>query len=528
MVQQQAGKSHELFFALVGPVGTDSAVLRDILTKELSALEYETVTVRMSQLLEELLALDPAFPVLPDSPEDLRIKSRMDAGDAFRKKVKSGAALSYLAIVYLRRIRRELADRPRRAFIFDSLKRPEELTALRRIYGDALICISMFAPRDARLRNLAQRIGRTKTCSSDECQRSAEELVKEDQRGGDKEFGQNVADTFAMADAFVRQDTQDAMQAQVARLVELIFGHPFRTPSRDEVGMFHARAAALRSADLSRQVGAVLATHDGSILAAGCNEVPHGGGGTYWEGDDPDDRDFKRGRDPNVEEKLVALAEMFKNLSEVGWLASELAQKSCEELAALATQKKGALDGTRVDSLIEFGRVVHAEMNALMDAALRGIAVKGSTLYCTTFPCHNCARHLLAAGVRRVVYIEPYPKSLAVKLYGPTIKVDERSDSSSSELVFESFVGVAPRRFIPLFELGTTKRKDTNGFVRPWQRATASSRFEQLFADHESREQLFVIELEEALQRVGVNVSLDSNDAHGREDRPKVLSHEPA
>jgi deoxycytidylate deaminase len=529
-VTEQPGskKSHELFFALVGPVGTDSAAIRDILAKELSALDYETVSVRMSRLLEELPALDSAFPALPDSPEDLRIKSRMDAGDAFRKKVKSGAALAYLAIVYLRRVRRELADRPKRAYIFDSLKRPEELTALRRIYGDALVCISMFAPRDVRLGNLAQRIGRTKSCSSEECQRGAEDLVKEDQRGGDKDFGQNVAETFAMADAFVRQDTQDAMQAQVARLVELVFGHPFRTPSRDEIGMFHARAAALRSADLSRQVGAVLATPDGSILAAGCNEVPRGGGGTYWEGDDPDDRDFKRGRDPNVEEKLVALAEMFKNLSKSGWLATGIAQKTCEELASLATRKNGVLDGTRVDSLIEFGRVVHAEMNALMDAALRGVAVKGSTLYCTTFPCHNCARHILAAGVRRVVYIEPYPKSLAVKLYRPTIKVDERSDCSMSELVFESFVGVAPRRFIPLFELANTKRKDPNGFVRPWQRTTASPRFEQLFADHESREQLFVIELEEALRKVGVKVSLESNGAHIREDRPSGSPKEPA
>lgn len=521
-------KSHELFFALVGPVGADSGAIRDILAKELAALDYETETVRMSKLLEELPALDPEFPTLPDNPEDFRIKSRMKAGDAFRKKVKSGAALAYLAIVYLRRVRRELGDRPKRAFIFDSLKRPEELSALRRMYGDALICISMFAPRDARTKNLAQRIGRTKSCSSEECQRIAEELVEEDQRGGDKEFGQSVADTFAMADAFVRQDTQDAMQAQVARLVELIFGHPFRTPSRDEVGMFHARAAALRSADLSRQVGAVLATADGSILAAGCNEVPRGGGGTYWEGDNPDDRDFRRGRDPNVEEKYVVLAQIFNNLTRDGWLAPELAQKTCEELAALATQKNGVLDGTRVDSLTEFGRVVHAEMNALMDAALRGVSVRGATLYCTTFPCHNCARHILAAGVRRVVYIEPYPKSLAVKLYGPTIKVDERSECPTSELVFESFVGVAPRRFIPLFELANTKRKDSNGFVRSWKREEASPRFEQLFADHESREQLFVIELEEALQKVGVKVSLESNGAHPKEDRPSGLSQEPA
>jgi cytidine deaminase len=175
--------------------------------------------------------------------------------------------------------------------------------------------------------------------------------------------------------------------------------------------------------------------------------------------------------------------------------------------------KNGILDGTRIDSLLEFGRVVHAEMNALMDAAMRGVAIRGATLYCTTFPCHNCARHLLAAGVRRVVYIEPYPKSLASKLYKPVIRIDERSDDSSAGLSFESFVGVAPRRFIPLFDLGAFKRKDANGFVKHWKRADAEPRFEQLFADHETREQLFVIELQVALKTAGIVANLESGGA---------------
>lgn len=47
---------------------------------------------------------------------------------------------------------------------------------------------------------------------------------------------------------------------------------------------------------------------------------------------------------------------------------------------------------------------VHAEMNALLYAARKGISVEGATLYCTLQPCHNCLKHMLCAGVKRVVY----------------------------------------------------------------------------------------------------------------------------
>lgn len=56
---------------------------------------------------------------------------------------------------------------------------------------------------------------------------------------------------------------------------------------------------------------------------------------------------------------------------------------------------------------------MHAEMFAITDAARRGLSVRDATLYCTTFPCHMCARHIIASGIRKVVYIEPYPKSMA-------------------------------------------------------------------------------------------------------------------
>lgn len=76
-------------------------------------------------------------------------------------------------------------------------------------------------------------------------------------------------------------------------------------------------------------------------------------------------------------------------------------------------------------NVIEFGRDAHAEMEAIL-AARAGISVKGRDLYSTTFPCHNCAKLIISAGINRVVYIEPYPKSLAIELHGDSISVGEK------------------------------------------------------------------------------------------------------
>ena len=102
----------------------------------------------------------------------------------------------------------------------------------------------------------------------------------------------------------------------------------------------------------------------------------------------------------------------------------------------------------------EFSRPVHAEMAALIDGARRGVAVDGQTMYVTTFPCHNCAKHIIAAGLRRVVYLEPYPKSRASDLYGEEIVLDPVDGKEvSGKLVFCAFSGIAPRQYRQLFSM---------------------------------------------------------------------------
>lgn len=117
-------------------------------------------------------------------------------------------------------------------------------------------------------------------------------------------------------------------------------------------------------------------------------------------------------------------------------------------------------------------------MSALLDADRRGVAVQGATLYTTTFPCHNCARHIVGAGIDRVVFIEPYTKSRAEQLHADSIAI-ARAQHIADKVNFVPFVGVAPRRYSEMFDaaareqLGHLARKDASGRKQNFDKSQA-------------------------------------------------------
>jgi deoxycytidylate deaminase len=120
-----------------------------------------------------------------------------------------------------------------------------------------------------------------------------------------------------------------------------------------------------------------------------------------------------------------------------------------------------------LDALIEFGRAVHAEADAIASAVRLGTSIRGSDLFCTTYPCHLCAKQIVASGLRTVTFIEPYPKSLAEKLHGDAISVE---NPQGNKVLFQPFVGVAPRSYARLFSMlspagRVLDRKDEKGRV---------------------------------------------------------------
>jgi deoxycytidylate deaminase len=212
-----------------------------------------------------------------------------------------------------------------------------------------------------------------------------------------------------LADVFLDVGVErDEWKDQLGRFLDVLFSHPYKTPTRDEQAMFMAFAASLRSAQFGRQVGAAITSVEGDILSVGCNEVPRAGGGQYWEGDPGDERDHVKGRDSSDARKNAILDKIMNTLP-----------------ANCPNRKRSERRSPRHPffAITEFGRAVHAEMEAILACGRKGISTIGRTLYTTTFPCHNCARHIIGAGVAKVVYIEPYPKSKAKELHEDAIEI---------------------------------------------------------------------------------------------------------
>lgn len=483
--------ANELVIGLVGAVGIDLKRVGEFLSVVLNDFEYRVHEVHLSELLRALTWNES----LPQGPFDERVAAFMDAGNKLRSDA-CWARNDAFALLGLHRIaltREETTgdiERPadRQAYVLRSLKRPEEVDLLRQVYGSRFLLIACYAPKGAREAYLRREIraSRIKPVKARPLF-PAEALMRRDEREA-LPHGQDVRGTFHRADFFVDASDFDVkavdgdgverprFECEVRRIFEVFFGHPRRTPSRDEFGITQAAAAMRRSAELGRQVGAAICTPGGEVVAVGVNEVPKPGGGLYWEGDPGDRREFQLGRDTSDAHKRAIAQQVAHALAE-----AELLGDGVDPAAVLA-----AVSSTNLDNLIEFIRAVHAEMAALVDAARRGISVQDCTLFVTTFPCHHCARHIVAAGIRRVVYIAPYAKSLAEELHGDALVVTSNAMLESPgegagadpRVRFEPFVGVSPSRYMEMFAM--PRRKDDSGELAEWSPATAQPRLADL------------------------------------------------
>lgn len=480
---QSTVEETELVIALVVAVGTDVTMVTDLLQTELSTYGYTSTVTRLSDYLAEQSGRggQPAF-------FDEAVWEAMTDGDLLRERWERNDALALHAISDIAAEREarstasvetcpgesEPASLERHAFILRSLKTQAELSTLRAVYGPRLVVIGAYSPRQKRLNHLANKIADSrKSKDTSTWKHQPQDLIDRDEKE-ERKSGQDVSGTFHQADFFIRAAKRKAAQRHIGRVLRVLFGDPFQTPTRDEHGQFLAAGAAMRSAELGRQVGAAITSRDGETLAIGTNEVPKRGGGSHWTEDRDDNRDFAlRGRDTN-RQHLDELASRLASaaLGEVRRIL--LRTPKGQDGAAFLDEAMPALGGGLADvlrdaglkDLTEFGRAVHAEMNALLDAARRGVAVQDATVYTTTFPCHNCARHIIGAGIRRVVFIEPYPKSKAGDLHGDSM-VFGQARKRDRRVAFEPFVGVAPRRYLEMFDAATREQQGNVGRKAP-------------------------------------------------------------
>jgi deoxycytidylate deaminase len=436
--------TEELVIALCGPIGAPLHEVAEDLARILSEeYSYECQPVRLSKLIE-----DYCGSVAPTG-EFERIQHLIAQGNLLRQK-HGASVLADLAIREIARSRQRRQGNdtePQRGarvcHIIDSIKNPEELDAFRLLYREVFFCIGVFASTAYRETTLT---GKSMT------RPQVHTLIDKDS-GEEIDHGQSVRKAFPRADYFVRADGEgrDAVRRELKRFLTVLFRNEVTTPDAGESAMFHAASAAQSSACLSRQVGAALTDEAGEVLSVGWNEVPAFGGGAY-----------PRGKSDN---RCVKWQEKCHNDYEKRQIAELLAVRLVDEgLVEIANKKRlGELIlKSRVGQLIEFSRAVHAEMHAIL-AGLRqaGARVARGRLYCTTYPCHSCARHAIAAGVSKVFFIEPYPKSLAMTLHADALS--DTGTEVADKVQILPYQGVSPSRYLELFSMTGRPRKDSTG-----------------------------------------------------------------
>lgn len=461
----------ELFIALCSPIGS----LKEIVIEKLAEIieiyyDYSVETIKLSRFIDEYDFSNTNFQRIVDGDNRTKVFneyiSKIEKGNLIRKNNNN----SYLAEKTIQEIhisrltdaKNDGIENPkaedfksrRKCYLIDSIKSKEELDLFRKVYTDNFYQISIFSPLEDRKENLAN-----KGFKKDEI-----ELIIETDDKQNFNHGQNVRGTFVDGDFFIRisEENMVDLEKKIKRYFHLIFESSVITPTIEEQSMYNAKSASGNSACLSRQVGACIIDNKNNTLSTGWNDVPKFGGNLYTADSELDNRCYNKGFCSNDFQKDKLVDNIIESL------LSEEDLKSIFEIngslnKTLVAKIKENLRNSKVKDLIEFSRSVHAEMHAIIQGSqTNGDKMINGKLFCTTYPCHNCARHIVASGITEVYYIEPYVKSLCLTLHNDSMSENERIENKVKILMFD---GVAPRNYLTFFT-NFAERKDKGKLVK--------------------------------------------------------------
>ena len=124
--------------------------------------------------------------------------------------------------------------------------------------------------------------------------------------------------------------------------------------------------------------------------------------------------------------KIGAVIVKNKRIMTTGYNGAPAGVKTCIERGECLRRKLDIPSGTKH----ELCYAIHAEQNALIQAAKLGTSVQGATLYCTHQPCVICAKLIINAGIARVVYRHGYPDAFATEMFRQAGTLVERYEVS--------------------------------------------------------------------------------------------------
>ncbi len=445
--------TEELLFAICSPIGSlKEKVIEKLKYKLETEYDYEVHNIKMSDFIDEY-KFSPEelsdMPIIPDgTPAFKTYFEKINKGNIIRKYNNNERLAEYavkkIHIDRVEKAKTEDGSHPkstdfesrRVCYIIDSIKTKKELLLLRKIYSENFYSISLFSPLSDRKSNLKSK----KFNDSEIIQ-----IIEIDDKQKDN-YGQNVRDAFVEGDFFIRisKDIVPKIDNKISRFLHLIFETAIVTPTKEEIAMYNAKAAAGNSACLSRQVGACIIDDKNNIISIGWNDVPKFGGNLYTIDSTIDHRCFNHEFCSNDKQKSHLVDDIVSSI------LSDPQFYSLREIPNIdLLLQQNIINNTKVKDLIEFSRSVHAEMHAIIQGAITtGNKILDGRLFCTTYPCHNCARHIIAAGIKEVYYIEPYVKSLCLTLHEDAMTENEDSIDKVKILIFD---GISPNKYLSFF-----------------------------------------------------------------------------
>lgn len=292
-------------------------------------------------------------------------------------------------------------------FVIDTFRNPFESMFFKERYS-AFYLMAIKSPEEDRHDRLFKELNLNKTQIEDQDK-------KENPDGSPLEskdifVSQNISACIEKADIHINNAGKhgtgnlNELKGRLIAYVSLIQHPGLITPERDEKLMQIAYTAKLNSGCISRQVGAVVTNQYGAIVSIGWNDVPEGQTQCLLRnldhlnsGTDPKSYSDYEKLDCQFREKVQIKLETFKS-------------REMLKGRGLAFCFKGFHNDIKKDKNQVHTRALHAEENAFLQIVKHGgQGVKGGTLYTTASPCELCSKKAYQLGIKRIVYIEPYP-----------------------------------------------------------------------------------------------------------------------
>lgn len=357
--------------ALVGSFGSGCGTAARYLNKKHGFAEFSLGTIVREHAKREYAVDNP------------RRNQLQDIGDTLRRNNAQNARRPHVAYGYLaRRIISQMNEHsaslaPACDFVVRGVRHPDEITVLRKRHPHNFILVNIDAPADQRWERVRREEGYI----------TRGEFSQNDRRdsGEDEpDWGQHVQQCCDEADiVIVNAGSRDDLHRKLDYYVDLLQSPRQRSPSRFELAMKHAYTARARSTCACRMVGAAILRGD-NVVATG-----HNG---------------KRLMANSCKALNKCPRRVMSNCCSCG-SPIQFTMERCSQCRHTIDPD----DFKALSKKLDFCVGVHAEERAILNVRGDRPSSRSVTLFSTTFPCLLCAKVIVEAGIRKLVYSEPYP-----------------------------------------------------------------------------------------------------------------------